>query len=595
MGALLDVVDVEQIEVLRGPQGTLFGRNTSGGAIRYVTAKPEPEFGGKFIGAIGSYDRRDVTGIVNIPLTDELSSRFTVASKSRDGFIRRQIDGIKTGNSEITAARAQLRWQTDDWDVNLATDVLETKNDGVARVIPRRDPTHIYPNLLGDPTYSRAVTGDKYTVEGGDKPDYANVESFGITLTAEHNLNENWSIKSLTGFRDNESSAYQDWDLSTYNLYQTQQDTEFSNWSQEFQFNGSLFDGRLELVSGLFYMVEEAEFTNLRLNPGVPNGALVEFIDLETTSKAIYGQGTFKATDRLSFTLGLRWSEDEKDFYSAYGPLVGENNESWSSVTPRLGTEFQINDDVMVYLSAAKGFKSGGMNNRPQANIPNNGILPYDPEELWTYEAGFRSELADGRVRFNATYFHTKYEDIQTTAPRVVNGVPVQFTENAASATMEGIEFELTALLTDRLTLRAGGGWIDASYDDLGGATTLNKDTPFQRTPEYSYNIGFSYDQPLASGAQLSMNLDWGWKDKQFNNDSAVNGFYLPSYGLLNGRIAYEPASGKWELALVGTNLTDKYYKVTGFGGNPAETFFGFEQADIGRPREVGVELTVHF
>lgn len=602
-GALLDVIDVEQIEVLRGPQGTLFGKNTSGGAIRYVTTKPEfGEFTGFFRGVVGSYDRRDVNGAVNIPLTDTLSSRITVASLQRDGFVTNLRHGEKMGNMDVTSARAQLRWQDGPWDVNFSVDTIETSNNGVARVIPRRNTTDAFPGLLEQRTgipYDPSVTGDKFKVEGGTLPERNTTESFGVTLHAEYEFNNGYVLRSISGYRDNEATGRNDWDLSDFDLYHMDQDIEFSNWSQEFQFDSSFFDDRLNIVSGFYYMFEEATFNNYRVNPTVPVGGLLEFIDLETTTVALFSQATYELTDDLSLTLGLRWSKDDKEFFSAYGPLAGENEGDWESVTSRIGLDYQITPDVMIYASAAQGYKSGGFNNRPNPNLPNNGILPYDPEELWTYEVGFRSDFWDNRVRLNMTYFYTDFKDIQTSAPTVlfVNGEYsiVQLTENAAGADIQGIEFELAAAVTENLTINASGGWTDGEYSDTDGASAINKNTPLARTPEYSYTLGASYFQPLASGAELSYNVDYGWKDKQFTHDSATAGFYLPSYGLLNARVTYREPGGRWSLALVGTNLTDKYYKVSGFGGNPTEGFFGFEQADLGRPREVGVELTVEF
>lgn len=596
-GAMLDLVDVERVEVLRGPQGTLFGRNTSGGAVRYISKKPDRELGGKITGATGNYKRRDMQSVANIPLGDTLSTRFTFASKSRDGFVTRLNDGVRMGDINVVAMRGQLRWRpTTRWDVNLSVDAIQAEDHGVARDIPLIDPTDTYPTRLGDPGYNASlVTPSRYTVVGGD-PDRNENESHGITGTIQYDLTDNMSIKSLTGYRRSDALNIQDWDQTPYVLNAADARFNFSNISQELQMDGSSFSDRLKWVAGLYYFHESAYQDGRRHNPVDPPDS-PEIRDVDTTSYAVFGQGTFKLTERLGVTAGIRWSRDDKEYFSLRGAASARNSDDWTSITPRVGLEYQFTDDVMAYVSAAKGFKSGGFNDTPRPGQLDNGLVPFDPENLWTYEAGFRSELADRRIRFNGTFFYTDYKDIQTSTtffdPLV--GTRVQITQNAAAATVKGVEIEALARLTDNLVMRFSGGWIDAQYDDVSGALTLSLDTPFQRTPEYSYTAGATYDHPFANDAAISFNIDYSWKDEQTNSNNNLNNVVLPSYGLLSSRLSYRPPSEKWSVSLFGTNLLDKEYLISAFDPSTRSNFMGFVQHDLGRPREYGLEVSVSF
>ncbi|MGE0115710.1 MAG: TonB-dependent receptor [Steroidobacteraceae bacterium] len=596
-GAMLDLIDVEQVEVLRGPQGTLFGRNTSGGAVRYISKKPERELSGNITGSVGNLKRRDMQSIANIPLSDTLSSRFTFASKSSDGFVTRLNDGVKMGDLNVVAVRGQLRWQpTAQWDINLSADSIRTFDHGVARKITLIDTTDLYPTRLGNPGFNASlVTPSLYTVVGGD-PDKNENESNGLTGTIQYDVNNNLSIKSLTGYRYSNATNIQDWDQTPFLLFTANTKFNFSNESQEFQFNGNSFEDRLKWVAGLYYFHEKAHQNGVRNDPVEPPNN-PEIRDLDTTSYAAFGQGTFKLTDHLGATAGIRWSHDDKKYFSLRGPFSGSNSGNWTSITPRFGLNYQIADDMMSYVSAAKGFKSGGFNDTPRSGQLNNGINPYGPENLWTYESGIRSEFANRRIRFNGTFFYTDYKDIQTLGSFFdpVLGTVILVTQNAAAATVKGIELETQVRVTSGLVMRLSGGWTDARYDDVTGATTLTLNTPFQRTPKYSYTAGATYDHSLAHNDKLSFNIDYSWKDDQTNSNNENLYVVLPAYGLLSSRVTYSPQSDKWKVSLFGTNLLNKKYLVNAYDPSTRLHLQGFASNDLGRPREWGVEVSVIF
>ncbi len=606
-GALLDIIDIERIEVLRGPQGTLFGKNTSGGAIRYITKRPSDELEFEATATVGNFDRVDVSAIANIPLTDNLSGRFVFASKERGGYVTRVIDGIKTGDEDVSATRGQLQWQPNDaWLINLAADYLKSEDNGPPRDIPVIDPNSFFPVSAMDPAFTAGlVTPDRFTVLGGDIPDSTAYEAFGMTLTAEWSISDKLSIKSLSGYRSGDQQINVDWDLTPSRIFRNEEDVDFDYYSQEIQFNGLWFNDRLNWVAGLYYLNETpTERRDRVFAVFVPDVTQMQFRDLDTESYAVFGQGTFSITEQFSLTAGVRWSEDTKDFFSSEiislagpGVISGAGEESWTSTTPRISLEYRWNEALMTYVSTAKGFKAGGFNDRIQPGAVNSGILPYEPETLWTFEAGFRADWLDRRVRLNGTGFYTDYQDLQV---QIVlfppgGGPAFPFIQNAGEASVRGAEIEALALVTDSLALRGTFGWTDAQYDELGGAQGVTLASEFARTPEYSYSIGGTYTYPLDTGGETAFHLDWGWKDSQRTNNTDSNSVIIDSYGLLNARFEYTAPDERWSVAVFGTNITDEVYLISGFDSAIKEQIVGIVQHDLGRPAEYGVTLKFRY
>ncbi|MGD9842605.1 MAG: TonB-dependent receptor [Steroidobacteraceae bacterium] len=667
-GAFLDIVDAEQLEVLRGPQGTLFGRNTAGGAVRYTSKKPTAELGGNFNTTLGSYNRRDVSGTLNLPLTNTLAFRGTFANKTRDGYISRVIDGNSTGDENVTAARSQLRWQpSDKLDINLSANKIKTFDHGTPTVIGAYRDVDALINMLytspsvtaaavraltpasvttfggagiaGTPAAAAAAASDiaaynaangKYTTYGGT-PERNGFTSSGVGLTVQYELADNLTFKSLSGYNHGHQRLQQDYDRAPIVLVAQEDIIDMKTFTQEFQLNGRAFDDRLKWVGGLFYYNDQSRNDKWRTVPTDIVRAL-EYKDIDTKSIAVYGQGTFDFTDRFSATAGLRWNRDTKDFtvfrfgrnsdpatnslpaeQRTYLPISTSGN--WASFSPRLGLEQRWTQDFMTYVSVAKGFKAGGFNdNLVSASGTTNcsdascGITDYKPENLVTYEAGLRSEFLDHRVRLNLTGFYTDYKDMQVSAIKFFGTQPAQITLNAG-ATVSGVELDTVVAVSDHLTVRGAFGYTKSEYaSDIAVQTSgvLGRTSPLLRSPKISYTVGTTYKQPLINDAELVFDLNWGWKDSQSSTASPTNTVILPSYGLLNGRLEYQ-ASNNWGVALFGNNLLNEYYLTSAFdpsgpaskdshgSSSPHDSFFGMSLLDVGRPREVGVELSYKF
>ncbi|MCW1400903.1 TonB-dependent receptor [Novosphingobium sp. MW5] len=688
-GALLDLLDVERVEVLRGPQGTLFGRNTAGGAIRYVTKQPADKLEGSIKVTGGERDRIDVQGMLNLPLGDTLAARFSFAKKSRDGYIHRIIDDTYVGGGDSTTLRGQLRWQpTDRLDIGISGDYIRTSDNGQPSTSTNFSPTDLYPAALygvtiaGDPApsptaynsmralaplsvspsgYTNAASDfafyygqvrGNYEIYGGLLPDVNKFKSYGLTGTIAYELTDSLTVKSLTGYRDISQIQNQDWDRTPIPLVQLNDTTDIEYFTQELQLNGSFFDNRFKWVAGAFYYWDDSTNTRRRFDPSAgANSAFkgdvgkgsFESKHIITKSFALFTQGSFSLTDALSVTAGVRWGEDRKTFTSfregrgqvclASGAQVAAVGSpascpagsvstasaqtvsgKWSSVSPRFSIDYRWSPEVMTYISAAKGYKGGGFNDGIQTRcyrspLPNCGLNEYLPENLWTYEAGIRTDLFDRRVRLNITAFLTKYKDqqIQLADP---GPPPLVYTVNGDS-TVKGFEAEFLASPIQDLVLKASVGYVDASYDKdirgASGAVAVTPAVPFYRSPEWSYTLGASYKVPVGEAGDVAFDFNYGWKDKQLSYPSPTNFVTLPSYGLLNGRISFEAAAG-WSVAVFGNNLTNKYYLTGGFDpSGPAskptpgltgvahDRVFGFTMLDIGRPRELGVELAYKF
>ncbi|ODP37176.1 hypothetical protein BFL28_02795 [Sphingomonas turrisvirgatae] len=361
-GALLDLLDVERVEVLRGPQGTLFGRNTAGGAIRYVTKTPSDALEGSLKVTAGSRDRVDISGVLNVPLAEGLATRFAFAKKSRDGYVHRIIDDEYVGGGDSTTLRGQLRWEAaPGLEINLSGDYIRTNDNGQPTLATNFSPTDLYPSQLygvaipGDPPpspafyngmrgiaplsvspsgYTNAASDfayyygqvrGRYEVYGGLLPDVNKLKSFGLAGTIAYEISDSVTIKSLTGYRDMDQIQNQDWDRTPIPLVQLNDTTKIEYFTQEFQLNGSSFSDRLKWVAGLFYYWDDSINLRRRFDPtagvnspsqGDVGRGTFESKHIKTKSIAAFAQGTLSVTDALSATVGLRWGKDNKDFAS---------------------------------------------------------------------------------------------------------------------------------------------------------------------------------------------------------------------------------------------------------------------------------------
>ena len=644
VGGVLDVVDIERIEILRGSQGTLFGRNTIGGAINITTKRPAETFGGMLEATFGEFERTDFKGSVDIPVTEKFLTKFAFSSKNRNGFVDRITVGDRLGDEDRQSARGSFLLQaTDDIELYATVDYTSIDEQSAGSVMvgitefpgapPLLAPSSTWAyNQVFVPSNPGALpyTAQEFLLDGNDRtlatgPTGTDLESIGATLTFTWSLP--WfEFKSISSYRDTEGEFYRDPDNSSIQITETSNPNyNHEQFSQELQLTGALFNERLQYVLGAYYFEEDGTddvFVPIYGALPTPAGliALPLFINnyvlVDNNSKAVFGQGTFDLTEQIAVTFGLRYTEDEKSFgYRQYispdpggaiavlallGPPVtvpgpagaivlwDEVSDEFSELNFRAGIEYQFNDDTLFYFTYADGYKSGGFNFRYV--VPRADPLAFDPETLESFEIGVKWQGLDDRLRINAAGFVSEYGNVQIQLFETGGG---PLTQNAGVADIIGVEVEVTAVPHERLLLNAGFGYIDAEYDELNLPTTnvaqaISLETKLPNTPETTVNVSAEYTHPLAWGS-LVVRGDYRYTDDLYNDAQNSPFLYQDGYHTFNASLTF--SSGNWDISVFGTNLTDKRFITSGdsnFG-------LGFHEANYNRPREFGGLIRYRF
>jgi len=628
MGTLMNLLDIERIEVLRGPQGTLFGRNAIGGAINVVSAAPTADTDAQAGLIAGNLGRVEARGTANVPLTDELYLRLAAGRFSRDGFLKRlpppftstalvETNHDAEGREDSAAARLQLRWLPSPWlTIDLSADASRRRGTRAAthfEVI--NPPSGILPAVnfligagrLPGPEITDALATDDWfeNYAGGNNSVAQDIEGLGATLTQEIGAHE---IRLIAAYRGLRSHVATDLDGTWFALFQSDFRERHRQYSAELQASGTV--GVVDYTAGLFALGERMRASSGR---GVSRADVLYLCGCfyppalrpELTyplrrqrgeNYAAYGQASLRLAEGLTATLGARFSHEDKATEVQLEQLdpvtfeptglvlrTGANDGRWTSFTWRAGVEFQAAPAAMLYASAARGYKSGGFNTRPVANLPNLGINRFAPETALTYEAGVRSEWFGRRLRLNATLFHSDYRDIQLRQQTFVDRILTTLIENAARARIRGVEIEAAAKLGTRLTASLAYGHLDPRYLDVGTVPNLTLDTAFQRTPRHSLTASVDYSVPLGRHT-IALHGDYGYRSRE-QLQLLPSPFDQPGYGLVGARATLRGEDGRWSVALFGTNLTDERYRAAGREG----------VSIVGLPRQVGVEVRAGF
>ena len=611
-GANFDIVDLDGVEVLRGPQGTLFGRNTIGGAIRYKTAQPGEKLSGGLSGTLGSYQRRDISGFINIPLGEAAAIRLTAGHLQRDGFVRRQSGGPDAAASTADLVRVALRVEpASNFTINATAQYQKSNLDGFSYVT--RGPIVFAPSSLLAPYNSTAAgrlnpLDNRYAAQcdfcqaGSNAGEYNKDTVFNSSLVMAWKISHDITLKALSGYTSVVANAIIDYDSTPLNLYQTYQTNRIQAFSQELQLNASLFNDRLSLVSGLFYFQDD-----FRYNFGIPYEGFGTFFNpvrfsadgtspvtplrRRTHSYAGYVDATFALSDKLTFLLGGRYSEDHKTAQANINNtgVYANNQATFDSKTGRIGLKYQATPNAMVYGSVSTGFRGGGFNYVTAIRQ----FVPFRPENSRSYEIGGRFDLFDRHLRFNPTFFYNSWNDIQvqSVVPDPATGINIVSLNNAAKAHTYGFELETTAVLSRHFEIYGDLATLEAHYDSIGTATGITVDTEFQRAPKLTYSLGATFRQDV-SGYGVVANVNWGWQDSQYSTPTLSDRLFLPSYGLLGARVQITDPSKHFTLAVFGTNLTNQVSYVGGVGYSAN---VGIDRYDVGRPREFGVNLKLGF
>ena len=604
VGANLDMFDRESIEILRGPQGTILGRNVTGGAVVVRTKRPSGEFGVKADITVGDYSRRDLSFSVEGPINDAISGKIAVMSRERDGYwednnggtmvptagaIARGYDETGFGESgtkpdvDLTIIRPMLLIEpSENLEITLIGEFLSDKsgtansrnfvnNDALRRTqlfgyTPPEDRYKINHNLMG---------GNDLEID---------------TFIGEFNLQTDTGILTgIASYRELTYDSSTDFDGSPITLFHFPDNHEEQEQQTfELRYAGSNSDN-IDYVVGISYFDQEM-FVGERRDFGVADIAGV--VELSHDSIGIFAELDYSITDKTKITLGARWTEEskdvifnaigscEKDFSSCSGPSSGLSvGGTFDDTTPKVAITHALNDDINIYASYTQGFRSGTFDARARTVDSFLNSKP-GPEEVTSFELGMKSTFNDGKILLNIALFQADYDDIQKLALEECEvdivtcpSGRIQRLINAAKATIEGIEIETKINITDQFSIEGSLGYTDAGFDeflgfDADGVRGYDPATDpaaaaalkFERVPELTYNIMANYFQPLSNGAEIDFRLAYSYTDDFTNDALGTRAIITDSYGLLDASVSYTFAGSGLKLTVFGKNITDEDY-----------------------------------
>jgi len=669
--SLLELIDLDRIEVLRGPQGTLAGKNSIGGAIKLFSAKPRGDDSGSLRASYGSFNEVTLRGMADMKISDTLAMRVSGMSRGRDGYVAmldygqthpnsnvRQNNTRGNGNSDyqtmggqnILAVRGALRWTpNDELEVNLSADYTRERSEAIPTVLIAagahtgvfnpavpgasnssgtpwlvgKDGTAVNNscifvpygqyscdtggNLLGwDPkyvSYSNFLDASAPIPYAPYKPYFAvpqtNFNGSGFSANVSYQFNDNLQLVYIGSYREYNSKFGQDQDATPLPIAQLDNELNHHAFTSEVRLNAKSAGGFIEGTVGAFYLDQEGTYTaRVDLNYVNP---VIDFLHgpdkTPSTTKAVFGTAMVHPTDALSITGGVRYTKDKKDYtyfrsnpdgtvpnpatcspaffftnsncllagiYNITGSFKGDRTD-W-----RLVADYRFSPEFLAYASVSTGFKGGGVNPRPFFITQR---LPFQPETLTTYEAGFKSDLLDRRLRVNGAVFLNKYEDIQLGKQVCPESAPFPAQpclrpDNIGAADVKGAELEISFYPVDGITIDASASVLDFEYTSARDPATgflvntgINADNITPYTPETSYSVGAQYDMPIDSGT-VSFRIDGAYQGKLYTNAENTNFAKIDGRFLTNARIAYN-RDDTWKLALEVQNLFDKYYFMT--------------------------------
>ncbi|CAN5154717.1 TonB-dependent receptor [soil metagenome] len=623
-GGVFDLIDVSSVEVLRGPQGTLFGRNTIGGAINITTIKPDDTFRAKADIKYGTDDRINVRAMVSGPIADGLYAKLVGGIFSQDGYVDAPNLGKKLGNQDTKTLRGALRYAPTGsaFEATLAGDYMRDKSNGAPvvitgidkanmgsfvtlnNVIATGDPVSCYvaANAANTACYNdRVVSKDTNYSTGAT---YSDLEIWSTSLTMSLDIAPGIQAKSITAYRRINGSFAQDRDGSNLGINYVSDDFQQKQFSQEFQLVGKALDNKLSWVTGLYYFTEKGKDINpvAFLVGGAQSGGYFNYKDW-----AGFAQATYKFTDKLSLTGGLRYTQDRKkylpdQYVTANLPpfftvplgtrvvpyeTVHANVNKW---TPMVNLAYQATADFMVYATYSQGFKGGGYTQRifpPEASLPS-----FKPESVDSYEGGFKFQGLDNHFRLNGAAFYTDYNDMQLLVADATRVGP--FITNAGKARIQGFELETNIIPTDGLRLNASVGMTDANFKKLiGNVQGLTLDSQFVYISKWTISGSVEKEVDLADSGMVTPRLDWSYRSGFFTNANGINTpeLYQPGYSVFNGSVRWQDSSKTYTLTAGVDNIADKKFRTFG----DYQSSFGFYMQAFDRGRQYYVKAGVSF
>ena len=583
-----ELFDLEQVTVLRGPQGTLFGRNVTGGAVQIQTVQPnldDSEF--KFSAGTGNYDLKEVSGYVSGPISDLVAAKLSVSIKDRDGFAVDRFNGQSLEDLDSVNLRTGFSFALNDSvNVRLSADYAKDKSGGRSySFLSSSDGS----NMTGN-------DGNNRTAEVRVPQSYER-DINGLSAHIDWDV-DGGTVQSITAYR--QSEAHEIYSLGAADVTLPSVSTQYlkdeidepTSFSQEIRYVSDKSD-RFDFVAGLYYYSEDTDRYLGDVLLGI--SGFVKFVDrsfdvtAKTKSVAAYANLTFHLSEKLDLGIGGRYTNEDKDVTvdfvdnrnSAYNFLVSPSND-FSEFTPRFTLSYYPTDSVMLFVSRTEGFTAGGFNTETNnATAIQSG---YDPETITAIELGAKTVWADGRFIANLTLFDEEYENKQEGFFTVAG--PYYSIFNASKASISGAEIELSWTVSEALSAVATYASLDTKYDTfvipLGADFSGNK---LQTAPEGMFSLSFDYEKVLDNGNTLHGGLGYSWQDDYYTGASNSPNFLIDSYSLLNARVSYSWADDRWRVDVWAKNLGDEdYVRIRGTSGALAEYF--------GPPKTYGINFT---
>lgn len=616
MAASFDLMDVERIEVLKGPQGTLFGRNTLGGALNVVSVKPGPEWSGRMTLGVGTDDELLARGALNVPLLSErLFARVSFLRRARDPYYENPV-GDDFQDTDVIGGRAALRWiVTDRLTADLSTERLNIDNSVPLWGLRTAQLGLQTPFVIDDP--------DDDVSDDGDLFDKTDIWQHTATLTFD--ATEDLQLKSISGIRRWAYKGQNDLDGSPFTFFHSGQDDTHRTFYQEVQAVGHVLDSKVDYAVGGTWFNEHAQSD--KFTQGFVNDT--RNIQGDNYSWGLYGQSTFHVTDRLDLTGGLRYSMDRIEAkrslcagnvppqQNARGCTTGdpanftddERSARFNDWSPMGRAAYHWTDELMTYLSWSKGYRSGRYGNRPDDGT-DLALAPVDEEKVYQWEAGWKTRFLDDRVQFNGAGFYSEARDQQATFFLVSGLTTSTVLANAGKSRIRGWEMELQTVPLDGLDVRLTWGWIDSDYTEFiafdadpgspgfGTVHDIKDQNSLSIEPKRTYSAVATYTFPESSLGTLILTGSFAWRGEQSfilnRRQAALED--QNSYGIFGGRIQLRDAFGcdGISLSLTGTNVADRIYRTNGitFPFGPGVEWSGNTYGD---PRHVLFEISYDF
>ena len=599
-GAILRGIDLARVEVLRGPQGTLFGRNTVGGTINTERTRPSGALGIRTRVGLENYDTYYVDAIVNTGLTENFAAKLTLAKRDqREGFFKNTVVGADQGQIDYESLGINFLWAPGATLEIEYTGNWEWTDQDTPPLLNTGQPRHLFCRTFGycSPNESTPITGDRFeTISVGFRPPPApRGEPVSITpasqlrpmpliatfdteahiVEARWEINDAYTLDYILGTWDSEETILSSWDSTPQLLFGTTRPADYEQTSHELRLNYDA-SGKLSYTAGAFlwnseYSIDLRSWIGFLIPGSVAD--ILQTSNQETDSFAVFFEGDYRLTERFVLTLGGRYTKDEKEsrqfgnINTISGAFTRHPSEQWSEFTPRIGLRYDITGDIMGYATYSVGYRSGGFNGR--VSSIEEARQPYAPETVDSFEFGIKSTLMDGRMRLNAAIFTMEYDDKQEelNLPSDTGTGQKTVVVNPSTATISGLELETQFLIGENLSLRANAGYLDSEYDDFRfvdseGTVVDLSNLEFRRAPRFTGTLDATYEWDVA-GAKAWVRGAYRYLSDHFTNFENSPELENDAYGLLDLSVNFEKDA--YRLSLFGRNLTDEDAYQQGF------------------------------